>query len=247
MKLADDNWIYGVHAVRNAIEFSPGRVRRLWVADGRRTDGALGTVLAAARAANVGVERVQRTALDAVAPGVHQGVAALCEPFAPAAEKELERRWGEFAAPFLLILEGVQDPRNLGACLRTAAAAGVDAVLLHRHNAANLSPVAAKAASGALERLFIVSVTNVARRIEWLKARGVWVVGGDDRAGASLFEAEIAAPVAIAIGGEGKGLRRLTRERCDLLVRIPMAGAVSSLNVSVAAGILLFEVARRRR
>ena len=247
MKLADGHWIYGVHAVRSAIEASPRRVRRLWVAASRPPVGALSAVLAAARAANISVEPVQRGDLDRVAAGVHQGVAALCDVVAPAGEKELERRWDEFAAPFLLILEGVQDPRNLGACLRTAEAAGVDAVLLHQRNAASLTPAAAKAASGALERLFIVSVTNVARRIEWLKGHGVWVVGGDNRASASVFDEEIAAPVAIALGGEGKGLRRLTRERCDLLVRIPMAGAVSSLNVSVAAGVLLFEVARRRR
>ena len=244
---SDEDWVYGIHAVRHLLEAAPGRVRRLWVLDARRGAPALGALLSAASAVQVPVEWVRRPALDRVAAGVHQGVAAQCHAIAPATEQAFERRFGEFRQPFLLVLEGVQDPRNLGACLRTADAAGVDAVLLHRRNAAGLSGAVAKAASGAIERLMIVSVTNVARRIEWLKARDVWIVGGDERAEQSLFECDLPSPTAVVLGGEGKGLRRLTRERCDVLVRIPMAGAVASLNVAVAAGVLLFEAARQRR
>lgn len=245
--LQDEDWVYGVHAVQHLLDAAPGRVRRLWIGDGRRGGAALSALLDAANAAQVPVERVRRAALDRVAPGVHQGVAAQCHAIAPATEKDFERRFASFQQPLLLILEGVQDPRNLGACLRTADAAGVDAVLLHRRHAAGLTSAVAKAASGALERLFIVSVANIVRRMAWLKARGVWIVGGDERADTSLFDCELPFPLAIALGGEGGGLRRLTRERCDLLVRVPMAGAVSSLNVAVAAGVLLFEAARRRR
>lgn len=245
--LADEDWVYGIHAVQNLLEAAPGRVRRLWISDGRRRGRALAALLDAASVAQVPVERMRRPALDRVAHGVHQGVAAQCHAIAPATEKDFERRFAEFQQPLLLILEGVQDPRNLGACLRTADAAGVDAVLLHRRNAVGLTGAVAKAASGALERLLIVSVRNVARRMAWLKERGVWIVGGDEGADTSLFDCDLPSPTAIALGGEGQGLRRLTRARCDRLVRIPMAGAVSSLNVAVATGILLFEAARRRR
>ena len=239
-------WVYGVHAVRNTLEAAPARVRRLWVVEGRRRGGALADLLADARAANVRVEAVDRRALDRVAPGVHQGVAAQCDMVAPATEAELERRWPEFVDPFVLVLEGIQDPRNLGACLRCAEAAGVDAVLLPKRRSAPLTPTVAKAASGALDRLFIVSVTNLARRLAWLAEQGVWLVGADPVAETGLFGFEVPASVAVVLGGEGAGLRRLTRERCDTLVRIPMAGGVSSLNVSVAAALMLFEVARSR-
>lgn len=242
----DPTWLYGIHAVRNALEAAPGRVRRVWIVEGRRRGGATGELLAEARAANVRVETVDRRALDRVAPGVHQGVAAQCDVIAPVTEAELERRWPEFDNPFLLVLEGVQDPRNLGACLRTAEAAGVDAVLLPKRRSAPLTATVAKAASGALDRLLIVSVTNLARRLGWLADRGVWLVGGDGAAETELFGFDVPASVAVVLGGEGTGLRRLTRERCDTLVRIPMAGRVSSLNVSVAAALMLFEVARSR-
>ena len=242
----DPTWLYGIHAVRNAIEAAPGRVRRVWIVEGRRRGGATGELLAEARAANVRVETVDRRALDRVAPGVHQGVAAQCDVIAPATEAELERRWPEFDKPFLLVLEGVQDPRNLGACLRTAEAAGVDAVLLPKRRSAPLTATVAKAASGALDRLLIVAVTNLARRLGWLADQGVWLVGGDAAAETELFGFDVPTSVAVVLGGEGTGLRRLTRERCDTLVRIPMAGRVSSLNVSVAAALMLFEVARCR-
>ena len=253
---AEGSWVYGIHAVRNTLDAAPGRVRRVWIVEGRRRNAAMGELLERARTANVRVETVARRALDRVAPGVHQGVAAQCDAVAPTGEGEFERRWSEFVNPFLLVLEGIQDPRNLGACLRTAEAAGVDAVLLPKHRTAPLTPTVAKAASGALERLLIVSVTNLARRLSWLAEQGVWIVGGYPDAPTSLFDLgrpggpsglpDVSSSVAVVLGGEGAGLRRLTRERCDHLVRIPMAGHVSSLNVSVAAALMMFEVARAR-
>ena len=169
--------------------------------------------------------------------------------FAPASEKELEARWPTFANPLVVVLDGIEDAGNLGACLRTAAAAGADAVLLPRRGSAPLSSVAAKAASGALERLFIVETANVARRLTWLREQGTWISGGvsDAEQEASPYDRiDYRSATAIVVGNEHKGLRRLTRERCDHLAKIPTDSAVASLNVSVALGVLLFEVRRQR-
>jgi 23S rRNA (guanosine2251-2'-O)-methyltransferase len=145
----------------------------------------------------------------------------------------------------LLLLDGVEDPRNLGACLRTADAAGIDAVVVPKDHSAPLTAVAIKAATGAAETVPVVRAPNLARCLTWLKEAGVWVVGADSEAERSLYAAKLAPPVAIVLGGEGRGLRRLTRETCDELVKIPMVGAVQSLNVSVATGIVLFELLRQ--
>ena len=241
-----DDWVYGTHSVRNALDAAPGRVRRVWVARGRRSE-ALAALIADARALGIRVESVDRRMLDRVGQGPHQGVAAQCHAVAPATEAELERRWPSYEKPFVLVLDQIQDPRNLGACLRSAEAAGVNAVLLPKRHAAGLTSAVIRTSSGAFEHLFIVSVTNLSRRLAWLKAQGVWVVGADQDAETSIHDIELPTPTAVVVGGEGKGLRRLTRKHCDNLVRIPMAGAVSSLNVAVAAGILLFEVVRARQ
>ncbi len=246
MKEPTDDWIYGAHSVRNALEAEPGRVRRVWVAAGRRSE-ALAALIDEARASGVRVESVDRRMLDHVAHGPHQGVAAQCHAVALATEAELERRWTTFERPFILVLDQVQDPRNLGACLRSAEAAGVDAVLLPKRHAAGLTAAAIRTSSGAFEHLFVVSVTNLSRRLAWMKQQGVWTIGGHQDAETTLHELEIPSPTAVVVGGEGKGLRRLTMKHCDHLVRIPMAGAVSSLNVAVATGILLFEVVRARQ
>ena len=246
MKTPQSDWIYGPHAVRNVLTAAPDRVRRVWFAAGRRSE-ALAALIAHARALGVRVEAVERRMLDRVAQGPHQGVAAQCHVVAPATEAELEHRWASFETPFILVLDQIQDPRNLGACLRSAEAAGVDAVLLPKRHAAGLTAAAARTSSGAYLHLFIVSVSNLSRRLAWIKQHGVWVVGADQNADTSIHDIQLPTPTAVVVGGEGKGLRRLTRERCDHLVRIPMAGAVSSLNVAVAAGVLLFEVVRARQ
>ena len=249
----DADWAFGVHGVAALLAASAGEVRRLVVAQGRRSR-AVEALATQARDAGIRVERVPRGALDrqASAAGiqrnVHQGIAAERHAFAPAAERDLEARWPTFSEPLLVVLDGIEDPRNLGACLRTAEAAGADAVLVPRRGSAPLSSIAAKAASGALEHLFVVEVANLARRLAWLRNQGVWLaggVGGDD--GRLYTEVDYRGATGIVVGGEHRGLRRLTRESCDHLVRIPMAGEVTSLNVSVALGVLLFETLRQRR
>ncbi len=246
MKEPSGDWVYGAHSVRNALDAAPARVRQVWVAAGRRSD-ALAALIAQARALRIRVETVDKRMLDRIAEGPHQGVAAQCHAVAPATEAELERRWSAFESPFILVLDQVQDPRNLGACLRAAEAAGVDAVLLPKRHAAGLTAAAVRTSSGAFEHLFVVSVTNLSRRLAWMKQQGVWIIGGHQDAKTSLHDLELPTPAAVVVGGEGKGLRRLTMTQCDHLVRIPMAGEVSSLNVAVAAGILLFEVVRARQ
>ncbi len=245
----EEDWVFGAHAVRALLDAAPAAVRRVLVAEGRRSR-QVGELLTLAREAGVRVERAPAVALHrrARAGGVvaHGGVAAERHRIAPATEADLEARWESFAKPLLVILDGVQDPRNLGACLRTAEAAGADAVLLPRRRSAPLSSVVAKAASGALEHLFIVEVANLARRMDWLRARGVWLVGGVEGGGKAHTEVSYGDAAAVVVGGEHQGLRRLTRERCDHLVSIPMHGATASLNVSVALGVLLFEARRQR-
>lgn len=245
--LAD--WVFGAHAVRALVASAPGEVRRVVLAESRRSRH-VDEVAAFARDAGVRVERAPGAALRrrAQARGVagHVAIAAERNAYVAFDEADLETRWSTFANPLLVVLDGVQDPRNLGACLRTAEAGGAVAVLLPKRGSAPLSSVVAKAASGALEHLFIVSVGNLARRLGWLRERGVWLVGGVDAGGDVHTAIDYRGPVAILVGGEHRGLRRLTRDRCDHLVSIPMAGAVSSLNVSVALGVLLFEAGRQR-
>lgn len=238
--------VYGLHAVAALLENDPGRVRVVHVQRGRR-DRRVGALLDAARARGIRVEMADRAWLDRRCPGSHQGVVADCHELAPLPEKAFEVRFDVLASPrLLLVLDGVTDPRNLGACLRSANAAGVQAVLLPQRRSAPLSEVALKTAAGGAEGLLLVEVVNLARRLEWLKARGVWVIGADGEADARWNEVDLTGDCAIVVGGEGEGMRSLTARLCDQRVRIPMLGSVSSLNVSVAAGILLFEAVRQR-
>ena len=247
------DWLFGLHAIRPLLENAPSEARRLLVAEGRRSKD-LAALVATAEQAGVRVERappqaIRRHALRAGFTGNHQGVAAERRAFVPATEKALESRWPSFETPLVVVLDGIQDPGNLGACLRTSAAAGVDAVLLPRRGSAPLSSVVAKAASGALEHLFVVEVANLARRLAWLRQRGVWLSGGVDAAtkDATPFDRiDYRSPTAIIVGNEHRGLRRLTREHCDHLAHIPTANDMASLNVTVALGILLFEARRQR-
>ena len=243
---APDDWVFGVHGVHSLLSAAPGEVRRLVIAEGRRSR-RVESLAAQARDAGIRVERAPSRALARFARGgSHQGIAAQRHARTPASERELEARWPGFANPMLVLLDGIGDPRNLGACLRTAQAAGADAVLLPRRGSAPLSSAAAKTASGALEHLFLVETVNLARRMAWLRERGVWLAGGVEAGGIPHTEVDYRGAVGIVVGGEQRGLRRLTRERCDHLVRIPTAGAVASLNVSVALGVLLFEARRQR-
>lgn len=244
-----NDWVFGAHAVRALLDAAPAEVRRVLVAEGRRSR-PVGELLGLARQAAVRVERAPAAALSRRAReagvGRHGGVAAERHCIVPATEAELEGRWRGFANPLLVLLDGIQDPRNLGACLRTAEVAGADAVLLPRRGSAPLSSMVAKAASGALEHLFIVQVANLARRMDWLRARGVWLFGGVESGGKAHTDMDWGSAAAVVVGGEHRGLRRLTRQRCDQLVSVPRHGATTSLNVSVALGVLLFEARRQR-
>ena len=238
---------YGLHSVRMLIERHPERVRRVLLVGGRDA-GRVAELRALASKAGVAVENADAAQLDRLAEGErHQGVVAELNPRSGDPETQLEQALeAAGTAPLLLVLDGVTDPHNLGACLRSADAAGVDAVIAPRDRAAGLTPVARKVAAGAAETLPFVQVVNLARTLRELKERGIWLVGTTGDADKSLYDLDLRGPIAIVMGSEGEGMRRLTRECCDELVRIPMAGAVESLNVSVAAGICLYEARRQR-
>lgn len=239
--------VIGIQAVRAVLNESVPRARSLFVLRGRR-DARINELIGLARAAGVRHQVMDSQFFKRrVGDTAHQGVLLECHELSLASEQDLFARWeGLGAKPVLLILDGVTDPRNLGACLRCANGAGVDAVILPKRRSAPLSAVALKAAQGGAEDLFIVEVTNLARALKALQARGVWVVGADGDAASSYTEMDGVGAIAVVVGSEGKGLRRLTKERCDQLVQIPMQGRVASLNVSVATGIVLFEIQRQR-
>lgn len=240
-------YVYGIHAVTALLRNDPQRAQRLLVQTDR-SDARVESVVVLAREMGLSIDNCARKQLDRLTHGgIHQGIVAAAEAAEPGSETELELRWPHLPQPALVLaLDGVMDPRNLGACLRNADAAGVGAVLLPKRRSAPLSEVARKTASGAAESLFIVLVTNLVRRLEWLKEQGVWVVGAAGDAQATWTAADLRRPTALVLGGEGKGLRELTRKTCDQLVSIPMLGQASSLNVAVATGILLFEAVRQR-
>ena len=241
--------VFGFHAVEALLRNDPARVEHLLL-QRERSDARIAALEQLAAAAGIAVEHRPRRQLERMTRGAaHQGVVAVVADAAPiGSETELELRWPSLPQPpLLLALDGVTDPRNLGACLRSADAAGVAAVLLPQRRTAPLSDVAKKSASGAAEALFIVAVTNLVRRLEWLKRQGAWVVGAVGGTGLTYTDVDWTRPLVLVVGGEQKGLRELTRKTCDELVAIPMHGQVASLNVAVATGILLFEGVRQRR
>jgi len=238
--------IYGVHAVRALLEKRPGAILSATALRGSSA-GSLPELCKTLEELGIPLQRVSRTELDQLAQGgTHQGIITRTRGLEEVGIRELEELVIHRGKAFRgLVLDGVQDPRNLGACLRSADAAGADAVIVPKNRAARLTPVALKAATGAAETVRMVRVSNLAATLHWLKEAGVWVVGAAADARRSVYDSRLEAPVVLVIGGEGRGLRRLTRELCDELVSIPMQGAVASLNVSVAAGILLFELNRQ--
>jgi len=235
--------IFGINPVLEALR--AGRVRRIRVA--ARDDRRVEEVFALAREKGVRVERVDAQALEREARGgVHQGIVAELEPARDYSVEELVAAAAP-AAPLIVVLDGIEDPHNIGAILRSADAAGAHGVIRQARHAAPLDGAAMKASAGAAATVRIATVVNIARAIEELKEAGVWTVGLAGDAGERYDEIDLTVPTAIALGAEGSGLRRLVRERCDRLIRIPMAGSVSSLNVSVAAGVTLFEAVRQRQ
>jgi 23S rRNA (guanosine2251-2'-O)-methyltransferase len=238
--------VFGFHSVGARLKQQGASVKELY-ADAGRDDGRMRELLAVASRAGVEVRRVDAARLDKLCPNRrHQGVVAIVDARPPAVDLEglLD---GIDGPPLLLLLDGVTDPRNLGACLRVADGAGVHGVIAPKDHACPLNETAIQTASGAAESVPYVMVTNLARTIDTLQERGIFVLGTADGAPSTLWEADVPAAVAWVLGAEGVGLRRLTKERCDALVSIPMFGQVSSLNVSVAAGVVLYETVRRTR
>jgi 23S rRNA (guanosine2251-2'-O)-methyltransferase len=239
--------IYGLHAVRMMLERHPERVRALHVA-GHRDDPRVRALTELARTRQLPLTRLDTHTLNQQLGDVaHQGVAAEVLPLPPWDEDNLLGALGQATSPLLLALDGVQDPHNLGACLRTADACGVLAVVVPRDRAASLTPAARKVAAGAAETTPVVSVTNLVRTLRLLKDAGLWVVGADAAAPKEACEVDLTGARVLVLGAEGTGLRQLTRQHCDFLVRLPQLGAVESLNVSVATGMLLYEALRQRR
>lgn len=237
--------VYGVHAVRALLDTRPEAVVRALVLD-EAAGGRLAPLVAELEARGVDVRRVSRRELDRITGGaVHQGIvveSAAEAEFSLTDFEELVVARGSDVR--LLVLDGVEDPRNLGACLRTADAAGIDAVVVPRSRAAKLTPAARKVATGAAETLPVLSAPSLGKVLRWLRSAGVRVVGAD-AGGRPLFELELAPPIALVLGGEGRGLKPSTRDACDTLAAIPMYGRVESLNVSVAAAIMMYEVVRQ--
>jgi len=235
--------VFGFHAVLARLRADPKSVLEIFL-DETRNDARGKDLVAIAERAGARVMRVPTRRLDGFyGGGRHQGVVARVEVKKVA--DSLDELLDQIEKPLVLVLDGVTDPHNLGACLRVANAAGAHAVIAPRDRAAGITPAVSKVASGAAEATPYIMVTNLARTLRDLKERNIWIVGADERAEKTLYEADLPQSIAWVLGAEGEGMRRLTRESCDLLVRIPMRGEVESLNVAVSAGICLFESRRR--
>ncbi|MEH6668947.1 23S rRNA (guanosine(2251)-2'-O)-methyltransferase RlmB [Halopseudomonas sp.] len=244
--MSDSEYVFGVHAVKAMLERSPKRVKHLLLARGR-LDARAQALADLAGNIGVSIQRALPEELDKLVEGVHQGVIAEVSASQMWSEEMLDRLLDGLEEPALvLVLDGVTDPHNLGACLRSADAAGAHAVVIPRDRSASLTPVVRKVACGAAETVPLVAVTNLARTLKQLQQRGLWVVGTAGEAEQLIYQVDLKVPSVIVMGAEGSGMRRLTREHCDYLAKLPMAGAVSSLNVSVASGICLFEAVRQR-
>lgn len=239
--------IWGRNSVHEALR--AGRdVKRIVLAEGIHLSGVLADIVTLARKQGVSVQRLERRAIDRIAKtDRHQGVVAEVSEFDYATVDEiLDAARGRGEDPFILILDTLQDPQNLGTLIRTAEAVGVHGVIVPRHHAVGVTPAVAKASAGAVSHLLIAQVANLARTIEELEGRGVWVVGIDVTGERAFDEVDLNMPLALVVGAEGKGIGRLVKEKCDLLVKIPMRGHVASLNAAAAGSIVLYNAWRQR-
>ena len=241
-------FVYGFNVVEALLKHAPGRIIRLFV-DKKRRDARVEGVLGRLQRHGIACEQTEAGRLDSLCEGAnHQGVVAEVSKLPLLDDRGMFALLEGQRQPFLCVLDNVQDPRNLGACLRTAEAAGVDAVILSRHDSCGITPVVRQVSAGAAEMIPIARVSNLVRVLKRLqKELGIWIVGTTDEADQSLYEIDLSGPSAMVFGSEGRGLKRLTLECCDITCRIPMAGKTESLNVSVAAGVGLFEAVRQRR
>ncbi|UYZ83354.1 23S rRNA (guanosine(2251)-2'-O)-methyltransferase RlmB [Entomomonas sp. E2T0] len=241
--------IYGIHAVEALLNHHPKRVKQLFILEGRQ-DPKIQHIIELAKKNHAKIQISSRDELNELTAedAVHQGVVAEVSPSQVWNEAMLEELLEKLAEPpLLLVLDNITDPHNLGACLRTADAAGVQAVIIPKDKSATLNATVRKVACGAAEVIPLVTVTNLARTLEKLQQRGLWIVGTAGEAEQEIYQQDLTIPTVLVMGAEGKGMRRLTRDHCDYLVKLPMLGSVSSLNVSVATGICLFEAVRQRK
>lgn len=244
--MSKKQYSYGMHSTTALLKNEPHRIVRLYIQETR--DEKINQLIGLAKQHAIPIEYATRVHLDKItAGGNHQGIVAFCEAAKIYTESDIEALLERAESlPLILVLDGLQDPHNLGACFRTADAAGVTAIIAPKDKSVGITPVVNKVASGAAETIPFIQVTNLVRALETLKSLGVWIYGTDGAATQSIYQTDLRLPLALILGAEGKGLRRLTQAHCDLLVSIPMLGSVSSLNVSVAAGICLYEVVRQR-
>jgi 23S rRNA (guanosine2251-2'-O)-methyltransferase len=238
--------IFGLNSLSALLSANPGCIQQLFI-DKKRSDKRVQGIIDLARAANTTISFEERARLDELSQGGnHQGAVARCQLPATQDEALIDSIVSRNDQPLFLLLDGVQDPHNLGACLRTADAVGVNAVIIPKDRAASINSTVVKVASGAAYTVPVVSVTNLSRTIRHMQELGVWFVGTDGDATESLYDVKLTGSIALVMGAEGSGLRRLTKELCDFLVKLPMEGTVESLNVSVATGVCLYEALRQR-
>ena len=245
--MSNQHHIFGLHAVTALLKANANCIKELFI-DKKRHDQRMQELVAQAKQNGVRITMSQRDVLEGMAgSGSHQGIVALCDMPKPRHEDFLDDLITDpDHALLFLVLDGVQDPHNLGACLRTADAVGVDAVIIPKDRSVSITSTVVKVASGAAYTVPLISVTNLSRTMYRMQEAGVWFVGTDGASTQSLYELNLTGPIGIVMGAEGSGLRRLTKEKCDFLVQLPMLGSVESLNVSVATGICLYEVLRQR-
>lgn len=245
--MGEEELVYGRQSVLEALRASRP-LRKILVSRGSRPSGAVRAILDHARQQDIAVQFVDQRRLDELVRGSHQGVVAMASAKSLASiEQILDAARATGRLPLVLVLDGIEDPANLGAILRTADAAGAHGVVIPKHRAVGLTGTVARTSAGAIEHVPVAQVTNLVRALEDLKEAGLWVVGADPKATQNLYEVDLTKALAVVIGGEGKGLGRLVLEHCDLLVRLPMQGKISSLNAAVAAGVILFEILRQQR
>ena len=239
--------LFGLHSVQAALDYSPKKIHKAWVDSGRQ-DKRLTQAVDDLLALGIEPEKVDRKRLDRLADNNnHQGIVIEVEMPGELSESDLKTAVENLSETALfLVLDNVQDPHNLGACLRTADATGVHGVIITKDNATGITPTVCKVASGAAETVPVYQVTNLSRTLRWLKGEGLWIMGAAGETAQTVYKTDFTVPMALVVGAEGKGLRRLTKEQCDVLVSVPMLGQVDSLNLSVATGVLLYEAVRQR-
>ena len=239
--------LFGLHSVQAALDYSPKKIHKAWVDCGRQ-DKRLTQAVDDLLALGIEPEKVDRKKLDRMADNNnHQGIVIEVEMPGELSESDLKTAVENLSeTAMFLVLDNVQDPHNLGACLRTADATGVHGVIITKDNATGITPTVCKVASGAAETVPVYQVTNLSRTLRWLKGEGLWIMGAAGETAQTVYSTDFTVPMALVVGAEGKGLRRLTTEQCDVLVSVPMLGQVDSLNLSVATGVLLYEAVRQR-